>query len=163
MTENAVSEQAKKHLAGVTYPGRQICVQPDGDRAYLQVQWTTTCAERGGSYRAHGRKWRLSPHMTRSEVVRTAFMAVLAAEEHEVRENFRLNGQAVFGPHLGVEDLFHVALRGAENRRKPQETVVHGSTCKCAEEWVTPTQRQGFCPVVADRDRARAGLPPRHT
>lgn len=53
-----------------------------------------------------GRKWRLSEHMTDSEIVQTAFAAVLAAEEHEARELFLLHGQAVLGPHL---DLFNQA------------------------------------------------------
>jgi hypothetical protein len=53
----------------------------------------------------HGRKWRLSEHMTRSEVVRTALAAVLAVEEHEARERFLYRGQAVYGPHFDVNVL----------------------------------------------------------
>lgn len=53
----------------------------------------------------YGRKWRLSPHMTKSEVVQTAFKAVLTFEEHEARENFRYRGRAVFGPHIDVDAL----------------------------------------------------------
>ncbi len=56
-----------------------------------------------------GRKWRLSPWMTKSEIVQTALMAVLAAEEHEVREHFQYKGEAIYGPHYNVDDL--VALK----------------------------------------------------
>ncbi len=52
-----------------------------------------------------GRKWRMSPHMTRSEVVQTAFLAVKTAEEHEMREKFTYFGKAIFGPHLNADDL----------------------------------------------------------
>lgn len=58
-----------------------------------------------------GRKWRLSEHMTRSEVVQTAFMALLAWEEHEAREAFRYIGARVFGPHISIEALINAADR----------------------------------------------------
>lgn len=52
-----------------------------------------------------GRKWYVSPHMARSEVVQTALMAILAAEEHEARERFRYRGQPIFRPHYDVDRL----------------------------------------------------------
>jgi len=52
-----------------------------------------------------GRKWLLSHHMTHSEVVQTAFKAVLTAVEHEVRESFTYKGCAIFGPHYDIERL----------------------------------------------------------
>lgn len=55
-----------------------------------------------------GRKWYLSPHMTDSEVIQTALLAVLQAEEHEARERFRVDGQAIYGPHLNAWDLVEV-------------------------------------------------------
>jgi hypothetical protein len=61
-----------------------------------------------------GRKWMLSRWMTRSEVVQTALMAVLAAVEHEAREQFLYRGDAIFGPHHHVE-----ALRGTPQDVRP--------------------------------------------
>jgi hypothetical protein len=61
-----------------------------------------------------GRKWMLSRWMTRSEVVQTALMAVLAAVEHEAREQFLYRGDAIFGPHHHVE-----ALRGTAQDVRP--------------------------------------------
>lgn len=72
----------------------------DGDR-WLQIRFRDSDGNP-----QHGRKWRLSPHMTRSEFVQTALMAVLAAEEHEAREQFHFRGRAVFGPHIDVEGLW---------------------------------------------------------
>src|ERR1700677_3139533 len=69
------------------------------DESFLQVRFFADHAPQ------HGRKWDLSPHMTRSEIVQTALMAVLAAEEHEVREHFKYKGQAIYGPHFDVEQL----------------------------------------------------------
>ena len=59
-----------------------------------------------------GRKWRLSVHMTRSEIVQTALMAVLAAEEHEARELFTYRGERVYSPHYDVEKLVELRRAG---------------------------------------------------
>ncbi len=55
------------------------------------------------------RKWQLSEFMCVSEVVRTAYKAVLAAEEHEVQEHFKYKGQLIFCPHVDVEALVEIA------------------------------------------------------
>lgn len=56
-----------------------------------------------------GRKWRISRYSTGREVVGTAFMAVMAAMEHETREGFTWQGRAVFGPHIPLVDLAFAA------------------------------------------------------
>lgn len=90
----------QKELADVAYKDWDIGVYMDGDRPYLQV------AFRGAAGAVQkGRKWMLSPHMTKSEVVQTAFKAVLTAEEHEAREFFTYKGKAIFGPHFHVDTL----------------------------------------------------------
>src|ERR1044072_6984366 len=55
--------------------------------------------------RQHGRKWYISQHMCLSEVVQTCLKAILTAVEHEVREQFTFDGQAVYSPHLDAEQL----------------------------------------------------------
>jgi hypothetical protein len=67
---------------------------------YLQVSFPALDAETGlGSMQA-GRMWMLSAEMTASQVLQTALMAVLAAEEHEAREAFTYRGVGIFNPHL---------------------------------------------------------------
>lgn len=75
--------------------------------AYLQVVFWARDNGRPGvmPIEQRGRKWRLSEHMTPSEVVRTQFMAVMAVVEHEVRELFLYRGGAIFGPHIDIEAL----------------------------------------------------------
>lgn len=71
----------------------------------------------GGSYSLsmlhkdgmRSRKWRLSTHMTRSELVQTVFLAIKTWEEHELREAFLYRGKAIFGPHLDAEVLVQIA------------------------------------------------------
>ena len=50
-----------------------------------------------------GRKWRLSQHMTVSEIVGTAFAAYKAWLEHEMMESFTYRGVQVFSPNIDIE------------------------------------------------------------
>lgn len=93
----------------VTYKQWAFEVWEDDGRPYLQVTFEALDLGNSGAYRARGRKWLLSPHMTKSEIVSTALKAVLTAEEHEARESFRYKGKMVFGPHLDVDVLAEVA------------------------------------------------------
>src|SRR4051812_14184916 len=73
---------------------------------WLQVRFSALDLVSGKPHAQHGRKWLLSEHMTKSEIVLTAFKAVLTAEEHEVRESFKYFGRAIFNPHVDVETLW---------------------------------------------------------
>lgn len=86
---------------------------------YLQVQFDATCNVTGELQRQHGRKWLLSPHMTRSELVTTAIKAVLTAIEHEAREEFLYRGEMIFAPHFDVEDLVTLSQVGSADVRVP--------------------------------------------
>jgi len=52
------------------------------------------------------RQWRLSPDMTKSEVVQTVFKCCVTSAEHRTREAFLYRGRRVFGPHFNVDDLW---------------------------------------------------------
>lgn len=69
-----------------------------------------------------GRKWFLSKHACKAEVVRTAFKAVLAAEEHEACEHFWYKGTAIHSPHLDPDAVARVYQNEAKplNKRKRQ-------------------------------------------
>jgi hypothetical protein len=64
-----------------------------------------------------GRKWMLSTHMLKSEIVQTAFLAVMTAEEHETREKFTYDGLAIFGPHYNVDRLADLVKQGGQEVR----------------------------------------------
>lgn len=99
-----------------------------GAGAYLQVTFTAPdWSKARGRYanpsvQQTGRKWRLSEHMTRSEIVQTAFLAVLTAEEHEAREQFLYKGRAIFGPHFDVENLHDASGRLGFEDVRPEPT-----------------------------------------
>jgi len=93
-------------LAQVTYPSLEFQVEVKDRAVSLRVHCPGgTCNVTGEKWSWNGRWWRLSPHMTDSEVVATAFKAVLTALEHEARESFKFKGQAVYDSHLSVHQL----------------------------------------------------------
>lgn len=93
-------------VARVSYPPWMIVVRPDKGHAYLQVRDDEgRCNQTGEQNPWGGRKWRLSPHMTDTEIVKTALKAVLSAVEHETLENFKYRGVSIFDPHIRVDDL----------------------------------------------------------
>ncbi len=104
-------------IANVEYsrPGREmweIRLGSDDDRFYLQVYSEGGIDSTNGKPLSwSGRKWWLSQHMCVSEVVRTIFKAIQAAEEHELCENFRYKGETIYDPHRNVDLLVDAAYR----------------------------------------------------
>lgn len=93
-------------LADVQYKDWKFVVgRSTRGEPYLQLQWT---GENG--FPCTSRKWLLSDFMTKSELVQTAFKAVLTAEEHEARETFLYKQAAIFGPHFDVDAMRYIML-----------------------------------------------------
>jgi hypothetical protein len=81
---------------------------------YLQVQFDSPEDEQSWTgvrprVIQRGRKWMLSEHMTRNEIVQTCFLAVMTAVEHEVREHFKYRGRKIFNPHFDPDALWILA------------------------------------------------------
>ncbi len=66
-----------------------------------------------------GRKWFLSRHSTRTEIVQTAWLAVMKAVEHEAREAFFYRGRPIFNTHIDVDTLRDMS--GDVDVRTPME------------------------------------------
>jgi hypothetical protein len=80
-----------------------------GDGWLLQVVFEGPDSETGKVEVQRCRKWYVSSHACRSEVVRTAWKAVVAAVEHETAESFRYDGVSIFSPHIDPDALVTVA------------------------------------------------------
>jgi hypothetical protein len=89
------------HDVTVNLPG--ITFRANHEEGWLQVQDLTLPSEIQG-----GRKWRISEHMTKSEIVQTMLAATLAWFEHEVREAFMYRGENIFSPHYDVDQLLEL-------------------------------------------------------
>ncbi len=104
-------EKVSSILTNVKYLDWTFFVGMDDNRVYLQVQFDGIDTFTDTKEVQHGRKWLLSPHMTKNEIVQTAFKAVLTAMEHEVRESFFYRDKRIFGPHFDVDALWEIADR----------------------------------------------------
>lgn len=78
-------------------------------RIYLQVGHARPDAISGLPGWGYGGKAYLSQHMTDSELVQTVFGLFKSYEEHECRESFLWDGAQIFGPHIDVKALHHIA------------------------------------------------------
>jgi hypothetical protein len=72
---------------------------------WLQVEFVAPDLVTGRPETQKGRKWLLSHHMTKSEIVGTCFKAIMTVVEHEVRETFKYKKKAIYGPHFDVDWL----------------------------------------------------------
>jgi hypothetical protein len=97
----------------IKYKDLQLVIKYDAlsRHKYLQVRGVVEGRE------WFGRKWYLSPHMVKGEIVQTAFAACLAWEEHECREAFKYKGQPVFSPHYNIEALVLLCEQGQFEER----------------------------------------------
>jgi len=78
---------------------------------WLRVIFEADDSGNGHPAYMHGRRWIISRWATKSEVVRTAFLAIKTAVEHELRESFYYQGAAIFGPHFDTDKLVSLCRR----------------------------------------------------
>ena len=91
---------------------------------YLQGHYVEADIVSGVDEPQSTRKWLLSPHMTKSEVVQTAFKCYLTSMEHRARESFRYRGKRVYGPHFDVDALHAICTdKHLDYRRTKPETA----------------------------------------
>lgn len=99
--------------------GWEIRLKLDENHPYLQVYCTEgVCNVTGKTLEWSARKWMLSPHMCRSEIVRTAYKAIEAAVLHEMNEKFTYKGECIFDPHFDVEELVDLRKNYALDTRE---------------------------------------------
>lgn len=102
----------------LTFPDLAFQVGTSSRKVWLRVHCPNgTCNVTGVPMPWNGRKWLLSPYMTETEIVLTAFKAVLTAYEHEARENFKVDGFAILDSHYSVDDMVRFAKTAALDGR----------------------------------------------
>jgi hypothetical protein len=84
-------------------------IESRGDVMLLSAWYVEPDIETSRPEQQITRKWFISEHATRSEIVQTALKCVLTSAEHRVRESFTYHGRRVFGPHFDVEQLAELA------------------------------------------------------
>jgi hypothetical protein len=87
----------------ITYKDWDFVVQDTNGLALFRIEFLARSTVTGKVERQLGRWWYLSESMSSGEIARTIFKAVLTAEEHEAREEFRFAGMAIFNPHFDLD------------------------------------------------------------
>lgn len=106
-----------KALREVDYRNWNYGIYGAIDYEYLQITF-----DYNGD-KQYCRKWRLENRFTVSDIIRTAWLATSAAEEHEARERFKYKGKSIFGPHFDVDALVEIA-KAKENLDLREEAMV---------------------------------------
>ncbi|MHB8407775.1 MAG: hypothetical protein ACYDHY_06630 [Acidiferrobacterales bacterium] len=83
-------------------------IQQKGDGFLLQAMAHTKDSRSDKVDIQSGRKWYVSSHACRAEVVRTCYMAIEAFMKHELQENFLYKGKRIFNPHWDPDALAEV-------------------------------------------------------
>lgn len=65
------------------------------------------------------RKWYVSSHSSKGEVVRTCWKAVEAAVMHEAQEDFTYRGKSIMNPHLDPDALIDGGEQKLSVRKEP--------------------------------------------
>jgi hypothetical protein len=78
---------------------------------YLRAEYDEADTLTGIIERQYTRRWPLSPDMTESEVVSTAFKCVFTSMEHKTREWFTYKNAAIYQPHYNVDDLLAICQK----------------------------------------------------
>lgn len=87
------------------------------DGFLLQLRFMDTDIETGELALQSCRKFFVSKYSTVSEVIRTAFKSVEAAEHHEMCEKFKYRDVAIYNPHLDLDNLANFVQNETLDRR----------------------------------------------
>jgi hypothetical protein len=151
MTENeALIARVDRLLDDVQFFAYRFEVREGHGGVFVQGLYEDSDIYTGAVERQHTRKWLLSPAMTDSEVVQTAFKLCMTSYEHRCREGFKYQGRRIFGPHFNVADLVALCDVGGEDAGGARATG-EALMLLCAEElaWIRrPTVRGGRVAVV---------------
>ena len=108
ITDHILIERASLALADVKFGDYTFEVRQGHGGVFLRAAYMEPDVYTGKVERQETRKWLLSPHMTKSEIVQTAFKCCWTSFEHRCREGFLYKGRRVFGPHFDVDDLWNL-------------------------------------------------------
>ena len=97
-------------VADCAFLGRQFEVEksPTTKAIYLRAVYWENDTVSGQMEKQTTRRWLLSPEMTKSESVATAFKCVMTSMEHHTREWFLYKGKAIYHPHHDVDKLLEI-------------------------------------------------------
>jgi hypothetical protein len=136
-------------VARCRYPDFTFKVVAQDADVWLQVVCDGQDTSTGEPMQWKGRKWKLSYHMTDTEIVQTAWAAVQRALIHEASELFRFDGVAIFDRHLSVHRLVELGRRDdALDGREPPEVTEVTPLRPIGGIDISDWARRGFAPQI---------------
>ena len=103
------ADQVRALLNEVAFLDYTFEVIEDQGHLFLRAVYHEADTYSGAPARQLTRKWHISRHAVKSEIVQTAFKLCLTSMEHRTREAFLYKGERIFGPHFDVEALYEIA------------------------------------------------------
>lgn len=109
------TKKLREILDRISYrPGWDWDIDPAAETGWhIRPVWDGPDVITGQPARQRGRWWYIAENARVGEVVRTAFLAISTAEEHERREQFRYQGVRIYLPHHDVDALAEFVASGA--------------------------------------------------
>lgn len=104
-------------LENISFKDRAFHVTPKGDGFLVQLSYYEADVETGNVELQKSRKHHVSPWMTETEIVDTAFYMVMRSQEHVTREHFTYYGQRVRSPHFHIEARLEMCDRHEFDQR----------------------------------------------
>lgn len=92
-------------IDNIKFRDRTFRVLEKGDGFLLQMRYYEADVEKPGSFPSlqSTRKYYISPYMTTSEVVETAWLCVQRSQLHVASEHFEYKGRRIYSQHFNVE------------------------------------------------------------
>lgn len=120
-------ENVKKIISFIQYKDWIFVVLTKGDGFLIQVQFLGEDTDGSGKTELQKcRKWFISQHSGDSEIIRSCFLAIRQAEEHELCERFLYKGQQIYNPHLDMDRMADfIIAKPFETRPEPAINLLH--------------------------------------
>ena len=104
-----MKKEVEKIISDISYKDWSFFIGDMGNGLFIQLKFKEIDSQTGELKEMAGRKWYISSYATEDEVVRTCFLAIMVASEHEIRESFLFKKSKIFGPHISVESLKEIS------------------------------------------------------
>jgi len=105
-------------IGAVKFMDRELRLLEKGDGYLLQLSYQEPDVETGELALQRTRKWYISPWMTETEIVETAFKACRTSMDHVLKEHFLYKGRRVYSPHFTIEARIEACDEGHFDERE---------------------------------------------
>jgi hypothetical protein len=137
MVARKTRSEIQSIISAVQFMDREFRLLEKGDGYLLQLSYREPDVETGEMALHRARKWYVSPWMTETEIVETAFKACRVSSDHVLKEHFLYKGRQVYSPHFDVA----VRIQACDERRfdsRPDESVQTKAASTAAAAAIAP-------------------------